>query len=79
MKTNHQEREGTRFIDPTLLRAATKIYTKYCSLHSQKTDKPHGVAIDCDSLRGHLIFYGKPILLPGECFIHLRHLESQIS
>lgn len=66
------------FLDPSLLRAARRIYRTYCSLHARLTRRPFGVAIDRHSQRGQLIFQEKPILLPGECFIPVKQLETEV-
>lgn len=63
--------------DPTLLRAAKRIYRTYRVLHSKSNRHPQGVAIHRESYRGQLIFKTKPILLPGEYFISLKQLESE--
>jgi hypothetical protein len=65
-------------LDPKLLKAARKIYLTYRNLHSQMTKRPSGVAINRDTHRGQLIFRDRPILLPGECFIQLNQLESEV-
>ncbi|MGK7875055.1 MAG: hypothetical protein AB4426_17685 [Xenococcaceae cyanobacterium] len=70
--------ELTVLLDPTLLRAALQIYRTYCALHSTLTRNPLGVAINRDTHRGQLLFDRKPILLPGECFVPLNQLESEI-
>ncbi len=57
------------FSDPTLIKAARRIYRGYSQINSDIIKQPYGVAIDRDTLRGHLIFRKNPILLPGECFI----------
>ncbi len=66
------------FSDPTLIQAARRIYRTYCHINSNIIKQPLGVAIDKDSLRGHLIFRERPILLPGECFIRLNELEAEV-
>ena len=73
-----QSREIPILLDPNLLKAARRIYRTYCSLHVQLARKPFGVAIDRDSQRGQLIFKEKPILLPGESFIPVRQLETEM-
>jgi hypothetical protein len=50
-------------LDPSVLRAARRIYRIYCTLNS-------------DNHRGQLIFNNKPILLPGECFVPIKQIES---
>ncbi|MDJ0678443.1 MAG: hypothetical protein QNJ18_01110 [Xenococcaceae cyanobacterium MO_167.B52] len=65
------------FSDPTLIKAARRIYLGYIQMNSKFIKQPYGVAVDRDSLRGHLIFREKPILLPGECFIRFSELETE--
>ena len=65
-------------IDPSLLRAARRIYRTYCVLHAKLTKRPFGVAIHQNSHRGQLIFRDNPILLPGECFISVKQLEAEV-
>jgi hypothetical protein len=60
--------------NPILLKAAQNIYSNYCQCH-MTPQQPVGVAIDRDTHRGHLIFAGKPILLPQECFVPFSDLE----
>ena len=69
---------STMFFDPTLIKAARKIYRTYCNLNSQINRKPLGVAIDRESYKGQLVFREKPILLPGECFIHINQIEAEL-
>lgn len=66
------------FSDPTLIQAARRIYRAYNNLNARIVKQPCGVAIDRDSLRGHLIFRERPILLPGESFVHFNELEVEI-
>lgn len=66
------------FSDPALIQAARRIYRAYSHLNSKMTKQPHGVAINRESLRGHLIFRESPILLPGECFIRFNELEVEV-
>lgn len=75
---NQQKMENPILSDPTLLRAAKRIYRTYCVLHAKLNHHPSGVAIHRDHHRGQLIFHHQPILLPGECFVPLKHLESEI-
>lgn len=75
---NRQAEESSMFLDPNLIKAARRIYRTYCNLHSKMNRKPFGVAIDKDTHRGQLIFRDKPILLPGECFIHINQIEAEI-
>jgi hypothetical protein len=66
-------------LDPTLLRAARRIYTNYSKLHSKVkvSKRPTGVAIHTNNHRGQLIFSPRPILLPGECFVPMKQIESE--
>ncbi|ACK73020.1 conserved hypothetical protein [Gloeothece citriformis PCC 7424] len=77
-KKHNLDMEIPILLDPTLLRAARRIYRTYCSLHSKVNQRPFGVAIDRETYRGQLIFKAKPILLPRECFVPLKQLESEI-
>ncbi|MEO0536506.1 MAG: hypothetical protein AAF215_21840 [Cyanobacteria bacterium P01_A01_bin.123] len=61
--------------DPALLRAARHIYRTYYEVHPQEIQRPLGVAISRVNHRGKLIFNGRPILLPHECFIPLNQIE----
>jgi hypothetical protein len=76
---NYQAMEMPILLDPILLRAARRIYRTYCVLHAKLHTPPAGVAIHRDSHRGQLIFKTRPILLPGECFVPLKQIESEIS
>lgn len=63
-------------LDPRLIQAARQIYNTYYEVHPERTERPIGVAIDRQSYRGQLIFGEKPVLLPRECFVPLRQIES---
>lgn len=63
-------------LDPTLLQVAQHIYRTFFEVHPNYPQKPLGVVINQISLRGQLIFKGKPILLIQECFIPLSQIES---
>ncbi|NET56656.1 MAG: hypothetical protein F6K47_10975 [Symploca sp. SIO2E6] len=65
-------------LDPNILRAARQIYRVYYEVHPYVTQRPSGVAIDRLTHRGKLIFKGKPILLPQECFVPYSQLEAEI-
>lgn len=59
----------------SVLTAARQIYTSYCETRSEP-QQPVGVAVDRDTHRGQLIFAGKPILLPHECFVPFSQIET---
>jgi len=63
-------------IDPTLLKAAGKIYYTYCEVHPEIAGQPSGVAISRVTYRGKVIFTKHPVLLPQECFVPLNQIES---
>ncbi len=63
--------------DPSLIQAARVIYETYYSVHPSVTDLPLGVAINRFTFRGKLIFNGKPILLPQECFIPFSTIDAR--
>jgi hypothetical protein len=65
-------------LDPALIRAARQIYRTYSEVHPARLQRPLGVAIHRYSYRGKLIFSGKPVLLPQECFVPFSQIESEI-
>lgn len=65
------------FFDPILIKAARNIYRNYYSLSIPPDNQPMGIVINRDSHRGQLVFRRKPILLPRECFIPLKQIESE--
>jgi hypothetical protein len=65
-------------VDPALLRAARQIYRTYYEVHPDLIQRPLGVAINRLNHRGKLIFSGKPILLPQECFVPFSQIESEL-
>jgi hypothetical protein len=74
MDTQEVDALGLDAFNPILLKAAQNIYSNYCQCRMDP-QQPVGVAIDRDTHRGHLIFAGKPILLPQECFVPFSDLE----
>ena len=73
-----QGMDSTIILDPSLLRAAQRIYRTYCMLHPRNSKRPYGIAIHHKSYRGQLIFRNNPVLLPGECFVPTKQLEVEI-
>jgi hypothetical protein len=71
--------EFSALLDPTILQTARQIYRTYYEVHPEETQLPVGVAIDRTTHRGKLIFGGKPILLPRECFVPLNQIEAGLS
>jgi hypothetical protein len=65
-------------LDPSIVRAARQIYRTYSEVHPDRIQRPLGVALDRYTYRGKLIFAGKPILLPQECFVPFSQIESEI-
>ena len=65
-------------LDPGLIRAARSIYTTYYEVHPELMQRPLGVAISRLTYRGKLIFSGKPVLLPQECFVPFSQIESDL-
>jgi len=65
------------FFDPSLVKAARDIYRSYCNLNFSTENQPQGIVINRDSHRGQLAFRHKPVLLPRECFIPLKQIESE--
>ena len=72
------EESNMIFFDPTLVKAARNIYRNYCNLNIQPNSRPMGVVINRDNHRGQLSFHSKPILLPRECFIPLKQIETEV-
>lgn len=68
----------TALLDPALIRSARHIYITYYEAHPGLTQRPLGVAINRFTHRGKLIFSGKPILLPEECFVPFSQIESDV-
>lgn len=64
-------------LDPSLLQAARQIYRTFYEVHPEQ-ERPLGVAIDRFTHRGKLIFTGKPVLLPQECFVPLNQIELEM-
>ena len=62
-------------LDPTVVRAAEKIYTAYLNVYSKFNKPPFGVVLNKETFRGQLVFRDRPILLPGEYFVPLNQLE----
>ncbi|MCY7321121.1 MAG: hypothetical protein LH660_04805 [Phormidesmis sp. CAN_BIN36] len=67
----------TVVVDPAVVRSARLIYQTYYEVHPELTEPPLGVAINRLTHRGKLIFTGKAILLPQECFVPFEWLESE--
>ncbi len=65
-------------LDPSVLKAARRIYRTYCVLHPKQNRQPYGIAIHRKSQRGQIIFRENPILLPGETFVPTTQLEGEI-
>jgi len=63
------------FEDPSILRAARSIYHLFQSAHPDFNGRPLGVAINRRTYRGKLIFTGKPVLLPQECFVPFSQID----
>lgn len=68
----------TALLDTSLIRSARQIYTTYYEVHPELIQRPIGVAINRFTHRGKLIFGGKPVLLPQECFVPFSQIESEL-
>lgn len=66
-------------LDPTLLQSARQIHRTYFEVHPDEVQRPLGVVIDRTSHRGKLVFNGKPVLLPNECFVPITQIEPSLS
>ena len=69
-----REIDPSTFLDPALVMAARQIYLTYYEVHPEQI-QPIGIAIDRYTHRGKLIFGGRPVLLPQECFIPLEQFN----
>ncbi len=65
-------------IDTPLLAAAQSIYNLYQQVHGLNAS-PVGVAVNRQTLRGHVVFTHQPVLLPQECFIPCDRLPEVAS
>lgn len=77
-RSRADESDFTALLDPTLVRAARQIYTTFYEVHPSLIQRPLGVAINRFTYRGKLIFSGKPILLPQECFVPFSQIEAEL-
>jgi hypothetical protein len=77
-ETRVEEVDFPTLIDPAVIRAARQIYRTYYEVHPEITQRPLGVAIDRYTHRGKLIFSGRPVLLPQECFVPFNQIESDL-
>ncbi len=77
-ETRVEEVSFPTLIDPAVIRAARQIYRTYYEVHPEITQRPLGVAIDRYTHRGKLIFTGRPVLLPQECFVPFNQIESDL-
>ncbi|NJK52490.1 MAG: hypothetical protein HC936_06045 [Leptolyngbyaceae cyanobacterium SU_3_3] len=64
------------YIDTSVVRSARLIYETYYDVHPELTEPPLGVAINRLTLRGKLIFNGRPVLLPQECFVPFQRMRE---
>ncbi|MGB6015850.1 MAG: hypothetical protein WBG32_14060 [Nodosilinea sp.] len=62
-------------LNPALLKSARQIYRTYYEVHPDDVQRPIGIAISTKTHRGKLIFGGKPVLLPTECFVPISQIE----
>jgi hypothetical protein len=77
-ETRVEEVSFPTLIDPAVIRAARQIYRTYYEVHPEINQRPLGVAIDRYTHRGKLIFTGRPVLLPQECFVPFNQIESDL-
>lgn len=78
MMQTSQENRLDMITETTILHTAQAIYTCYHQTHRDK-QQPAGVAIDRETLRGHVIFQEQPVLLPRECFIPAQEMPQDVS
>ncbi len=68
--------DAIKVLEPSVVKAARRIYQTYYEVHPNYRELPIGVAINRLNHRGKLIFKNKPVLLPEECFVPLSQLEE---
>jgi hypothetical protein len=73
-----EQMDFSSLLDPSLLQSARHIYRTYYEVHPEQVQRPLGVAIDRFTHRGKLIFTGKPVLLPQECFVPISQIEPEL-
>lgn len=74
----YTEEAHQQTVELEIIAAARKIYDTYYRLHGTTARTPIGVALDEKTHRGQLLFTKAPILLPGECFVSVNQLESEV-
>ncbi|EAW39255.1 hypothetical protein [Lyngbya sp. PCC 8106] len=67
------------WLDPDLLRAARQVYRAYLQVHVRQMRRPAGVIVNPLTDQSWLIFSSRPILLPGEQFIAVENIDSELS
>lgn len=65
-------------IDPSLLKAARKVYRAYGETHPNMVKRPTGVVVNQFTYQSYIIFSQQPILLPDEYFVPLSQIESEL-
>lgn len=78
LELNIENPDIPKLLDPSLLKAARKIYRAYQQVNPDHIQRPLGVAISRLTYRGQVIFFRKPVLLPDECFIPFDQMESEL-
>lgn len=68
--------EQSASLHPSVLIVAREIYTSYCKTHTEDPRRPVGAVIGRNNHRGQLVFKGKPILLPHECFVPFEEIAA---
>jgi hypothetical protein len=76
-KTPLEQLDLPELIDPSILRAARKIYHLHREVLADYFQRPLGIAVDRHTYRGQLIYRTKPILLPDERFVPIEQIEAE--
>ena len=65
--------------DPDLLQTARRVYLAYLRVHARQMRRPAGAIVDPLTYRGWLVFSSRPALLPGERFVPIENIDSELS
>jgi hypothetical protein len=66
-------------LNPDVLQAARQVYRVYLQVHARQMRRPAGVIVNPLTHQSWLIFSSRPILLPGEQFIAVDNIDSELS
>ncbi|ERT07764.1 hypothetical protein M595_2255 [Lyngbya aestuarii BL J] len=84
LREREPERQETpqsdqNWLNPDVLQAARQVYRVYLRVHARQMRRPAGVIVNSLTHQSWLIFSSRPILLPGEQFIPVENIDSELS